>query len=226
MSPSQPPAGSRRKKLAQQRAAAAARKRRNRIFTIVFTCAVIALAAIIAVPMIVDASRKSQQAPPTNLGVTVRENSHRLTSVPDNKVTFVEFLDFECEACGSVYPAIEELRKEYGDRVTFVVRYFPITSHFNSERAARAVEAAARQDKFEPMYKMMFENQTSWAEQRVPQDDVFRSYAQELGLDMAKWDKDYVAPETMARIRADQADGETLGVQGTPSFFLNGEKFE
>ncbi len=79
------------------------------------------------------------------LGRTVQENSRRLNDVPNAKATFVEFLDFECEACGSVYPAIEQIRETYGDRVAFVIRYFPLEGHFNSQRAARAVEAAAQQ---------------------------------------------------------------------------------
>ncbi len=155
----------------------------------------------------------------------VRDNSHRL-STSDDKVVFVEFLDFECEACGAFYPYIEQLREDYEGRVTFVARYFPLSGHFNAERAARAVEAAAQQDNFEEMYKKMYDTQKAWAEQRVPADDTFRQYAVDLGLDMAKWDIDYNSTETLERIRQDQADGEALGVNSTPTFFLNGERFE
>ncbi len=95
----------------------------------------------------------------------------------------MEFLDFECEGCGAAYPAVEQLRQTYGDQVTFVVRYFPLPGHFNADRAARAVAAAAEQGQFEPMYRKMFDTQRSWGEQRVPLDDLFFSYAQELGLD-------------------------------------------
>ena len=89
----------------------------------------------------------------TDGGPLVRENSHRLNDVPDSDVTFVEFLDFECEGCRAAFPMVEQLRGEYGDRVNFVIRYFPLQSHFNAERAARAVEAAAQQGQLEPMYK-------------------------------------------------------------------------
>lgn len=89
----------------------------------------------------------------TDGGQLVRENSHRLNDVPDSDVTFVEFLDFECEGCRAAFPMVEQLRGEYGDRVNFVIRYFPLQSHFNAERAARAVEAAAQQGQLEPMYK-------------------------------------------------------------------------
>lgn len=67
----------------------------------------------------------------------VRESRHRLNDPQNAKVTVVEFLDFECEGCRAAYPLVEELRNEYGDRVEFVMRYFPLSGHFNGERAAR-----------------------------------------------------------------------------------------
>lgn len=159
-------------------------------------------------------------------GQTVRENSHRLNSVPDSDVYFVEFLDFECEGCRALYPAVEQLRAEYGDRVNFVLRYFPLRSHFNAERAARAVEAAAQQGQLEAMYRKMYETQAQWGEQQVPADDVFRGFAQQLGLDMDAFDATYNDPATSERIQLDIADGTALGVQGTPTFFLDGERIQ
>jgi protein-disulfide isomerase len=156
----------------------------------------------------------------------VRDDSRRLGVPGDSEVTLVEFLDFECEACGAAFPIIEELRDKYRGQVTFVARYFPIQSHFNAERAARAVEAAAQQGEFEAMYQRMYETQPQWAEQQEPKDDVFRGFARDLGLDVAQWEEDYNDPATMERINTDVADGVALGVQGTPTFFLNGEKFE
>ncbi len=192
---------------------------------------VVVFAAALAVFLVVDRSGSpdavaAEQAATDPASIAVRENSHRLNSVPDGRVTFVEFLDFECEACRSVYPAIEQLREEYGDRVSFVARYFPIASHFNAERAARAVEAAAQQGGFEDMYQRMYETQAQWGEQQVPQDELFRSFAVEQGLDMSAFDAAYTDPATLERIEADVADGIALGVQGTPTFFLNGTKIE
>ena len=192
---------------------------------------VVVFAAALAVFLVVDRSgtpdgAAAEPAAADPASIAVRENSHRLNSVPDGRVTFVEFLDFECEACRSVYPAIEQLREEYGDRVSFVARYFPIASHFNAERAARAVEAAAQQGGFEDMYQRMYETQAQWGEQQVPQDELFRSFAVEQGLDMSAFDAAYTDPATLERIEADVADGIALGVQGTPTFFLNGTKIE
>lgn len=161
-----------------------------------------------------------------DVGQLVRENSHRLNTAPDSDVTFVEFLDFECEACRAAFPLVEQLRSEYGDRVNFVVRYFPIQSHFNAERAARAVEAAAQQGKFEPMYKKMYETQSLWGEQRTPADETFRGFATELGIDMAAFDEVYNDPATIDRINLDVADGKALGVKGTPTIFLDGNQVQ
>ena len=141
-------------------------------------------------------------------------------------VTFTEFLDFECEACGAAFPAIEQLRREYAGRVTFNVRYFPIDSHKNARNAALAVEAAAQQGKFEDMYKRMFETQPSWAEQDGSQAAVFRGYAKDLGLDMKAFDAAVADPRTDARVQRDVRAGVALGVEGTPTFFIDEERIE
>lgn len=156
----------------------------------------------------------------------VREDSHVVGEEGSSDVVLVEFLDFECEACGGIYPFIEQLREEYAGEVTFVVRYFPLPGHPNSERAARAAEAAARQDKFDEMYQRLFETQESWSHQQEPQDDTFRGYAEDLGLDMDTYDADYESEDVAERVQRDLEDGTTLGVQGTPTFFLDGEQFE
>ncbi|MEU2004625.1 DsbA family protein [Rhodococcus sp. NPDC019627] len=187
---------------------------------------VVAFAVGLGVLLLVNRPSSERITAEGPAAAVVRPDSHRLNTVTDGKATFVEFLDFECEACRSVYPAIEQLRTDYGDRVSFVVRYFPLPGHFNAERAARAVEAAAGQGRFEQMYQRMYDTQAEWGEQRTPKDEVFRGYAADLGLDLAAFDAAYTDPATLDRIRADVADGEALGVQGTPTFFLNDEKIE
>ncbi|CRK55335.1 Periplasmic thiol:disulfide interchange protein DsbA [Alloactinosynnema sp. L-07] len=165
-------------------------------------------------------------APPTApASVLVRPDSHKLSEATDGKVTIVEFLDLECEACGAAFPGVERLRAEYGDRVTFVMRYFPIPSHRNAELAARAVEAAGQQGKLEPMYRLMYENQPQWGDQQVSHRDTFLGFARELGLDLPRFEAALDDPATIARVRKDRDDGTTLGVRGTPTFFVNGVKF-
>lgn len=149
----------------------------------------------------------------------VRDDSPRLSE--GGEAVFVEFLDFECEACLALYPVVEDLRDEYGDRVTFVVRHMPL--HGNSVNAALAAEAAAEQGEFEAMYKRLFETAEEWGHQEASQREVFFGYAEELGLDMEQFTAAYDDPATLERIEQSYQDGQSLGVSGTPTFFLDGE---
>jgi protein-disulfide isomerase len=163
-------------------------------------------------------------AQPASEAQLVREDSHRVTATSTEKAQLVEFLDFECESCRAAAPLVEELKKEYGDRITFVNRYFPLPGHRNSGTAALAVEAAAQQGKYGQMSGKMFATQPEWGEKQDSQATLFRTFAQELGLDMDKYDATVADDKTRDRIRKDVADGTALGVTGTPTFFLNGEK--
>jgi protein-disulfide isomerase len=156
----------------------------------------------------------------------VREDSHVLNQAPDEKAVLVEFLDFECEVCRAYYPTVEQLREQHGDELTVVMRYFPIPAHANSTNAAVAVEAAAAQGQLEPMYQRMYETQAEWGEAQDSRADVFRGFAQELGLDMSAYDDAVADPATTERVRSDFDEGRALGVGGTPTFFLDGERLE
>ncbi|MCZ2806959.1 thioredoxin domain-containing protein [Modestobacter sp. VKM Ac-2983] len=156
----------------------------------------------------------------------VREDSHRLGEPGEGGVTLVEFLDFECEACAAAYPFVEQLREDHAGQVTFVARYMPLPGHPNAENAAVAVEAAAQQGAFEAMYQRMYETQPQWSHQQESQAAVFRGFAEGLGLDMATYDAAVADPATLERVLSDRDDGLALGVQGTPTFFLDGELVE
>ena len=106
---------------------------------------------------------------------------------------------------------------------SFVHRYFPLPGHRNSMNAALAVEAAAQQGQYEAMYQRMFETQAEWGESAEDQSAVFRGFAEDLGLDMAAFDAAVADPATQERVELDVADGEALGVAGTPTFYLDGE---
>jgi protein-disulfide isomerase len=118
---------------------------------------------------------------------------------------------------------VEELKKEFGDRITFVNRYFPLPGHRNSGTAALAVEAAAQQGQYEQMYTKMFDTQPQWGEKQDSQAPLFRTFAQELNLDMDRYDATVADEKTRDRIRKDVADGKALGVTDTPTFFLDGQ---
>lgn len=157
-------------------------------------------------------------------GSVVREDSHVLSQAPAEEAVLVEFLDFECESCRAFYPTVEELRAEFADELTVVLRYFPIPSHANAQNAALAVEAASRQGQLEAMYKMMYATQGEWGEAQESKAEVFRGFASDLGLDLTQYDQDVADPTTLERVTQDFDDGIALGVSGTPTFFLDGEK--
>lgn len=171
------------------------------------------------------ASGPDAEAAP-NSDLIVREDSRRLDDVPESDVTFVEFLDFECEACAAVYPAVEDLREEYEGEVSFVIRYFPLDGHPNSRPAAHAVEAAARQGELEAMYQRMYETQEDWSHNEDPQDEVFRGFAEDIGLDVEQWEEDYYSDEVAERVQADVDDAVELELQGTPTFFVNDQQLQ
>lgn len=171
---------------------------------------------------------QSQAAPPSSgdgssSAQLVRENSHVLDDGGEGAVTVVEFLDFECEACGSFYPIVEDLREQFAGEITYVVRYFPLPGHFNSKNAAIAAEAAAQQDRFEDMYHRLFESQAEWGEVQESRADLFRGFAEELGLDMVAYDAAVADPSTTERVDQDFEEGRALGVSSTPTFFVDGE---
>ncbi|WP_324643983.1 DsbA family protein [Pseudarthrobacter sp. LT1] len=189
----------------------------------------IALAAIVlggvALYAIFTATKPQQVASPAaGAEQLVRADSHRLTAPAEEKAQLVEFLDFECPSCAAVHPFVEELKAEFGDRITFVNRYFPLSAHPNSGQAALAAEAAAQQGQYQQMAAKLFENQSQWAGSQQSQAPLFRTYAGQLGLDLAQFDAVVADQKTEDRILADIADGNALGVNGTPTFFLNGEK--
>ncbi len=198
---------------------------RSTKISLLITLALLLIAA--AVTFVLINQRDTERQAATDGGAQVlRENSHRLDiGSPDGPV-LVEFLDFECESCAAAYPFVEELRDTYAGDLTYVIRYFPIPSHQNSMTAALAVEAAAQQGELEGMYRMMFETQLQWGEQTASQAPLFRSYAETLGLDLGAFDASVADPATEERVRQDFDEGLQLGVDATPTFFLDGQRVE
>ncbi|MGK2848716.1 MAG: DsbA family protein [Minisyncoccota bacterium] len=137
-------------------------------------------------------------------------------------VTIVEYLDFECEACGAYYPIIKQLEKEFEGKLKVVTRYFPLPGHKNSMEAALAVEAAGRQGKFFEMHDLLFESQKEWSEKPLSNPDLFLPYAEKLGLDMNKFNQDRKEAAVIARVDKNKKEADQLKLNGTPSFFLNG----
>jgi protein-disulfide isomerase len=135
------------------------------------------------------------------------------------KVTLIEFSDFQCPYCSRAKNTLDELLKIYKDNLEISFKHFPLPFHTNATAAALAAVAADQQGKFWPMYDKLFANQ-----QNLDPPNL-EKYAQEVGLDMAKFKADSADPKTKAVVEADMKQASQFGVQGTPSFFVNGRAF-
>lgn len=142
------------------------------------------------------------------------------------KVTLVEYSDFQCPACASYHPLLEQLVMDFGGDILFVYRHFPLKSiHKNAELAARAAEAAGKQGKFWEMHDTIFEHQNEWSNESDART-IFLRYGERLELEKAKFDADLVSQDVKGKVDQDLKSGEALGVNATPTFFLNGKKIE
>jgi protein-disulfide isomerase len=141
-------------------------------------------------------------------------------------VTLLEYGDFQCPACGAYYPLVKQVKAKYGDKITFQFRNFPLVgSHPNAMSAHRAAEAASIQGKFWEMHDLLYERQESWQASPNP-GEIFKSYAQELGLDIDLYTSDLVKSEIGTIIQQDIKAGTELGVKATPGFAINGQLLE
>ena len=144
----------------------------------------------------------------------------------DAKVVLVEYSDFQCPACASYYPVVKQLKEEYGDRLLFAYRNFPLSNiHQNARPAAFAAGAAGAQGKFWEMHYKLCENQSAWSSLGDPGAE-FLKYAQEIGLDIEAFKRDINSEAVQDKVDADYASGERAKVRGTPTFFINGISIE
>ena len=141
---------------------------------------------------------------------------------PDSaKVTLVEFFDPECEGCAAFHPILQKVLSEHPNDVQLVARY--MLFHGNSHYAALALEGAGKQGKYWEMYNFMLERQHEWSHQKEPVNHIFERFAKELNLNIEEFNKSYEDMTFKAALAKDMADGHQLGVQGTPTFFVNGK---
>lgn len=143
-------------------------------------------------------------------------------------VVLEEYGDYQCPPCGILYPELKKLEHEYGNQLRIVFRHFPLTKiHKNAMTAARAAEAARNQGKFEEMHDRLYRNQSAWKDLDEPRP-TFIGYARELGLNVDRFTRDMDSPEVEQRIAADMQRGNSSGVTGTPTVFIEGRmlKFE
>lgn len=139
----------------------------------------------------------------------------------DAPVTMAEYGDYECSFCGEAYGVVKDAQQQLGDRLRFVFRNFPVTtSHPYAEQSAEAAEAAGVQGKFWQMHDFLYEHQDALG------DTGLRHAAEQIGLDMDRFDQDLAEHRFADRVRDDFMSGVRSGVNGTPSFFINGTRFD
>ena len=136
-------------------------------------------------------------------------------------ITLVEYGDFECPSCGEAYPVVRSIQRELGKSLRFVFRHFPLTqAHPHAQRAAEAAEAAGAQGRFWEMHDLLYQHQ------QALEDDDLLQYGNALRLDVDRMAAELAAGTYARRVRDDFQSGVRSGVNGTPTFFINGERFD
>ena len=157
---------------------------------------------------------------PASKGTAVTVADAPVRGSPDAPVTIVEYADFQCPFCASARSSIDQVLREYPGRVKLVYKSFPLDFHADSRLAHQAALAADRQGKFWEMHDLIFARQHT-----IKRDDLL-TMAKSLGLDMDRFTRDMASEEVRAQIASEQAEGKRRGVQGTPTFYVDGEEVE
>jgi len=161
----------------------------------------------------------AQQRPPgpdPDKVYTVKTDGAPFIGPSQAPITIAEFSDFQCPFCGKVGPTLDQIRKAYGDNIKLVWKHYPLDMHPNAKPAALAAEAANSQGKFWEYHDKMFANQS-----KLGLNDL-KQYAKDGGLDTAQFEKDLGDPGKKKRMDDDVTEARSLGITGTPAFFVNG----
>lgn len=169
--------------------------------------------------------------PPTTTQQTIPANAPPGAEPPEQMgspnatVTLEEFADLQCSACAAAHPTINEIKGLYGSKIHFIFRNFPlqIPAHDKSYDAAIAASAAGMQGKFWDMQNMLFQNQKAWSSD-PGYKDIWKGYAQKIGLNIEKWQNDMGSMGTAkSRVDKDIERGKAVGINSTPTLFINGK---
>jgi protein-disulfide isomerase len=157
----------------------------------------------------------------TNLAMPVSDQRDHILGPSDAPVTLLEYGDFECPHCGQAHYILQDLMSRMRDRVRLAFRNFPLTQiHPHAAEAAEAAEAAGAQRQFWEMHDLLFENQDALDEENII------GYAQGLGLDLQRFQLELMQRAHAPRVRQDFLSGVRSGVNGTPTFFINGRRHD
>jgi len=185
--------------------------------------AVVALATLGSGAMLYRAKRPQVLSITDNkmLGKSDTKSAH-IRGNPDAPVTLEEYGDFQCPPCGMFSLFVQQLEKEYDSRLRVVFRNFPLSGHEHAREAAIAAEAAGLQGHFWEMHDVLYREQEAWS--KAPNTrELFESYAGTIGLDLDKFKKDMDGEQARTRVDADRQRGDSLGIQTTPTLFINNQ---
>jgi protein-disulfide isomerase len=189
--------------------------------------AVVAVATIGSGAMLYRAKRPHVLSIPEDQTLSAKggPESPHIRGNPDAPVTLEEYGDFQCPPCGMFAAFLGQLEKEYESRLRVVFRNFPLTMHQHAREAALAAEAAGLQGRFWEMHDVLYREQETWS--KAPNvRELFESYAGTIGLDLNKFKNDMDSEQAKARVDADRHRGESLGIQTTPTLFINNQPLE
>lgn len=165
-------------------------------------------------------------APKTTTEIPTLAKDDVVLGNPKSKVVVIEYADFQCPACAALYPQVKQLLLEYNDKIAYVYRFFPLTSiHKNAMISSQFAYAAEKQGKFHEAMDILFQNQQDWA-QNDSAEEIFKTYAEKIGLDMEQYQKDLHAKETKSFIEHSQSNAINVGIQATPTLFINGQQIQ
>jgi protein-disulfide isomerase len=187
----------------------------------------VALATIGSGAMLYRAKRPHVSAIPDDKTLSAKSGaeSPHIRGNPDAPVTLEEYGDFQCPPCGMFSVFLGQLEKEYDSRLRVVFRNFPLTMHEHAREAALAAEAAGLQGRFWEMHDVLYREQDNWS--KAPNArELFESYAGTIGLDVDKFKKDMDGEQAKTRVESDRRRGESLGINITPTLFINNQPLE
>jgi len=153
----------------------------------------------------------------TRLGLNSQQLNEQFFS--DAPVTIVEFSDFQCPYCASQQPILKKIKRAYGDQVNILYKHIPLPIHPFAQRAAEASECARDQDKFWEYHDLLFDQQDSISEV------LFSQLAQQLGLSISQFNQCLASGAKKSVVQTDLAEAQSLMISGTPTFFINGQRF-
>lgn len=192
--------------------------------TIWFAFGFLVVATVVIIVAAVVSAGKVDNTPSSDTPASAVTEGEWTKGPKDAKVTLIEYGDFQCPACGSYEPIVQDVLKTYGDRVLFVFRDFPLyTIHPNAGIGAQAAEAAGLQGKYWEMHDLLYSKQNEWASAATNRivADRFDGYAQSLGLDLNKFHEDINSDRVLSKIQKDVDGANAIGVDRTPTFYVN-----